>query len=125
MIMHCLSVHTRPLCLRLILLLIIMLASAVSALAGQLMSAGRSTAPVWSFVISTAPGLPQDVWVTGRGNNQDGWISAGVLCLGPLAQGFGPTQHATLDADVSQAGTSGSMGPRCPRVHIRFPGAWS
>src|SRR5262249_17181383 len=97
MIMHCLSVHTRPLCLRLILLLIIMLASAVSALAGQLMSAGRST----------APGLPQDVWVTGRGNNQDGWISAGVLCLGPLAQGFGPTQHATLDADVIQAGIYG------------------
>jgi hypothetical protein len=59
--MHCLSVHRRPLGLRLILCLIIMLASAVPALAGQLMSAGRSTAPVWSFVISTAPGLPQDV----------------------------------------------------------------
>lgn len=120
--MHCLSVHTRPLCLRLILLLIIMLASAVSALAGQLMSAGRSTAPVWSFVISTAPGLPQDVWVTGRGNNQDGWISAGVLCLGPLAQGFGPTQHATLDADVIQAGIYGVDGTPVPPGTYTLPG---
>jgi hypothetical protein len=98
------SVHTRPIWRGLILFLLTMLASAVPALADQPMSAGASTVPVWSFVISTAPGLPQDVWVTGRGNNPDGWISAGVFCIGPLAQGFGPTQHATIDVDVVQAG---------------------
>src|SRR6266571_177349 len=65
---------------------------------------GKWTEPVWKFVISTAPGLPQDVWVVGMGNNADGWMSAGVFCLGPLAQGFGPTQHATVDTDVVEAG---------------------
>src|SRR5205809_6221429 len=114
MTMRRFSMHARPLWLWMILLLISILASVVSARADQRISASASTAPVWSFVISTAPGLPQDVWVTGRGNNQDGWISAGVFCLGPLAQGLGPTQHATVDVDVVQAGIYAIDGTPVP-----------
>src|SRR5437879_2356291 len=80
------------------------------------------TAPVWSFVISTAPGLPQDVWVTAKGNNQDGWLSAGVFCLGVLAQGFGPTQHAIVDADVVSAGIYGIDGTPVDPGTYTLPG---
>ena len=75
------SAHTLAICLGLVLFLLSLFASAVPALAAQPLSAGASTAPVWQFLISTAPGLPQDVWVTARWNNQDGWISAGVFCI--------------------------------------------
>jgi hypothetical protein len=85
-------------------------------------SAGGPTAPVWSFVISTAPGEPQDIWLTGKGNNQDGWTSGGVLCLGPLAQGSGPTQHATVDADVVWAGIYGVDGTPVPPGTYTLPG---
>jgi hypothetical protein len=91
-------------------------------LAPAAVSAGEPGAPEWSFVISTAPGLPQDVWVTGKGNNSDGWISAGVFCLGPLAQGLGPTQHATVDADVVQAGIYGVDGTPVPPDTYTLPG---
>jgi hypothetical protein len=84
--------------------------------------AGGASDPVWQFVISTAPGLPQDIWMTGMGNNQDGWISAGVFCLGPLAQGSGPTQHATIDVDVVAAGIFGIDGtPVAPGTYT-LPG---
>src|SRR5262249_42465140 len=91
-------------------------------LAPGFVSAGRSTAPVWKIVIGTAPGLEQDVWVTGMGNKLDGWISAGVLCIGPLAQGFGPTQHATLDADIVAAGIFGIDGTPVPPGTYTLPG---
>jgi hypothetical protein len=84
--------------------------------------AGTSAAPVWSFVITTAPQLPQDVWFTGRGNNQDGWISAGVLCLGPLAQGISVTQHATLETKVIRAGLYGVEGTPVPPGTYTLPG---
>ena len=76
----------------------------------------------WLFVISTAPGLPQDVWVVGRGNNLDGWHGDGVFCLGPLAQGFGPGQHATVDADVIEAGIYGIDGTPVPPGTYTLPG---
>jgi len=91
-------------------------------LASAFVWAGNSTAPVWKIIIGTAPGLEQDVWVTGMGNNQDGWISAGVLCIGPLAQGFGPTQHATLDADIVAAGIFGIDGTLVPPGTYTLPG---
>jgi len=103
-------------------LLITMLGATIPARIAQPMAAGGAAAPTWSFVISTAPGLPQDVWVTGRGNNQDGWRSAGVFCLGPLAQGLGPTQHATVDADVIQAGIYGIDGTPVPPGTYTLPG---
>jgi hypothetical protein len=78
--------------------------------------------PVWHFVISTASGLPQDIWITGMGNDRDGWISAGVFCLGPLAQGFGPTQHATIDVDVVAAGIYGIDGTPVPPGTYTLPG---
>jgi hypothetical protein len=81
-----------------------------------------STAPTWSFVITTAPQEPQDVWFTGRGNNQDGWTSAGVLCLGPLAQGVEVTQHATLKTHVLQAGLYGVEGTPVPPGTYTLPG---
>src|SRR5688500_1374414 len=73
----------------------------LAALVARLPVVGRAsavppTAPKWTVVLSTAPGLPQDVWVVGNGNNQDGWHGGGCLCLGPLAQGAGVTMHATV-----------------------------
>jgi hypothetical protein len=84
--------------------------------------AGGPPDPVWHFVISTAPGLPQDIWFTGMGSNQDGWMSAGVFCLGPLAQGFGPAQHATVDVDVVAAGIYGVDGMPVPPGTYTLPG---
>ena len=86
------------------------------------LSADQPTAPVWSIVIQTAPGLPQDVWLTGKGNNTDGWTSGGVLCLGILAQGVGVTQHATVDADVVSAGIYGVDGTPVPPGTYELPG---
>jgi hypothetical protein len=122
MTMRRFSVYPLSIGLGLLLFLLSLLASAIPALADQPISAGAATAPVWQFVISTAPRLPQDVWVTGRGNNQDGWISAGVFCLGPLAQGLGPTQHATVDVDVVQAGIYGVDGTPVPEGTYTLPG---
>jgi hypothetical protein len=85
-------------------------------------SADEPTAPVWSIVIQTAPGLPQDVWLTGKGNNTDGWTSGGVLCLGILAQGVGVTQHATVDADVVSAGIYGVDDTPVPPGTYTLPG---
>ena len=85
-------------------------------------SAERPTAPVWSIVITTAPGLPQDVWVTGQGNNQDGWHGGGCLCLGPLAQGAGVTMHATVLTDFVSAGIYGVDGTPVPPGTYPLPG---
>jgi len=97
-------------------------AMGATLLAPVIVSADRPTSPVWKIVISTAPGLPQDVWIAGMGNNQDGWISAGVLCIGPLAQGFGPTDHATVDADIVAAGIYGVDGTPVPPGTYTLPG---
>jgi hypothetical protein len=85
-------------------------------------SAGGPTAPVWSVVIQTAPGLPQDVWVTGHGNNQDGWTGGGCLCLGPLAQGAGVTMHATVLTDVVWGGVYGVDGTPVAAGTYTLPG---
>src|SRR5215207_9767606 len=65
---------------------------------------GPATAPRWSVVVTTAPHAPQDVWFTATGNNDDGWHGGGCLCLGGLAQGLGPTDHATILIDVVEGG---------------------
>src|SRR5688500_1555881 len=85
-------------------------------------SAAQPTAPVWSFVVTTAPGLPQDVWFAANGNNTDGWRGGGCLCLGPLAQGAGPTQHATVLLDVYSAGILGIDGTPVPPGTYLLPG---
>jgi len=77
---------------------------------------------VWSLVVTTAPGLPQDVWFAAKGSNTDGWRGGGVLCLGLLAQGLGPTQHATVDADVVSAGIYGVDGTPVPPGTYTLPG---
>jgi hypothetical protein len=85
-------------------------------------SADEPTVPVWSLVVTTAPGLPQDVWFAANGNNTDGWRGGGCLCLGPLAQGLGPTQHATVLVDVYSAGIFGVDGtPVAPGTYT-LPG---
>jgi hypothetical protein len=99
---------------------VVVLLAAFSGLAR--VSAGAPTAPVWSLVITTAPGLPQDVWFTAKGNNTDGWNGGGVLCLGLLAQGLGPTQHATVDADVVWAGIYGVDGTPVDPGTYTLPG---
>jgi hypothetical protein len=86
-------------------------------------SAGPSGEPRWSVVLSTAPHAPQDVWFTTTGNNTDGWRGGGVLCLGGLAQGLGPGDHATLKIDVVEGGLFGVDGtPVDPGTYIA-PGA--
>jgi len=85
-------------------------------------SAQGPTAPVWSVTLQTAPGLPQDIWVTGQGNNQDGWHGGGCLCLGPLAQGAGVTMHATVLTDPVGGGVYGLNGtPVAPGTYT-LPG---
>src|SRR5215207_4344352 len=77
-------------------------------------SAAPPTAPRWSVVLTTAPHWPQDVWFTGTGNNTDGWRGGGCLCLGGLAQGLGPGDHATILIDVLEGGVYGVDGTPVP-----------
>jgi len=82
-------------------------------------SAGPSAAPRWSVVLTTAPHWPQDVWFTAQGNNTTGWRGGGVLCLGGLAQGLGPGDHATVQIDVIEGGVFGFDGtPVAPGTYI-------
>jgi len=79
-------------------------------LARTISSAAPPTEPRWSIALTTAPHHPQDVWFTATGNNADGWQGGGCLCLGPLAQGLGPGDHATILIDVVEAGVFGIDG---------------
>src|SRR3954454_16285159 len=81
--------------------------------------AGPPTEPRWSVVLTTAPHHPQDVWFTATGNNTEGWVGGGCLCLGPLAQGLGPGDHATILVEVIEAGVFGIDGtPVPPGTHF-------
>jgi len=100
-----------------------MVAVALAVLAAPArVSAQGPTAPVWSVTLQTAPGLPQDIWVTGQGNNQDGWHGGGCLCLGPLAQGAGVTMHATVLTDPVGGGVYGVDGMPVPPGPYTLPG---
>src|SRR3954469_25180115 len=85
-------------------------------------SAGRPAAPRWSVVLTTAPHAPQDVWFTGQGNNTDGWQGGGCLCLGGLAQGLGPGDHASILIDVVECGVFGVDGTPVPAGTYIAPG---
>jgi hypothetical protein len=87
------------------------------ALTLTLVASGLLVAPVvataadrWTIVIGTAAGVPQDVSIAAAGNNLDGWRGGGSDHLGLLAQGFEPTDHATLLLDVVEAGVFGPDG---------------
>lgn len=71
---------------------------------------GSPPADRWALVVSTTPGLPQDVWFAGQGSNATAWKGGGVVCLGHLAQGFPVGLHATIKVDVVQAGIIGPDG---------------
>ena len=73
-------------------------------------SADAAGADRFAIAISTAPQLPQDIWVTGQGSNDDGWNGGGVICLGVLAQGIPKGQHATIKVDIVEAGFVGVDG---------------
>src|SRR5215813_14136394 len=79
-------------------------------LLGARSGAVAAQADRWSVVLTTAAGQPQDVWVTGMGNNTVGWRGGGVLCLGRLADGVPEGQRATLQANVVQGGVIGPDG---------------
>lgn len=83
---------------------------------------GPASAPRWSVVVTTAPHAPQDVWFTATGNNVDGWHGGGCLCLGGLAQGLGPTDHATVLIDVVEGGVFGVDGTPVPEGLYLAPG---
>lgn len=80
------------------------------------------TEPRWSVVLSTAPHHPQDVWFTATGNNVDGWHSGGCICIGPLAQGLGPGDHATALIDIVEGGVVGIDGLPVPPGTYFAPG---
>jgi hypothetical protein len=89
------------------------------------------TANDWSVVISTPPGVPQDVWMEGKGNDVDGWLSGGNVCLGILSsdQGpndptpaFSPGDHATLKTTVVAGGLLGVDGTPVPPGNYYAPG---
>ena len=79
--------------------------ASVLALTGPTVAAER-----FSIEVSTAPQIPQDIWISGKGNNTDGWTGGGVICLGVLAQGIQKGQRATLKGDVVEAGFVGVDG---------------
>jgi hypothetical protein len=92
---------------------------AMAALLAAAVGPARAADPRWSVQISTAPTNPQDIWVTGHGNNGVGWQGGGVICLGVLAQGFSPTEHATLKADIVEGGILGIDGtPVAPGTYV-------
>jgi hypothetical protein len=89
-------------------------------------------APGWSLVISTAPQLPQDVWFSGSGSNDEGWRTGGSVCLGVLAnadgpndpQGvFAPGDHAMLLPTIVEAGLFGIDGAPVPAGDYVAPSA--
>src|SRR5688572_14040139 len=102
----------------------VVLAAALTAPAARTATSDAPpAAPRWSVVVTTAPHSPQDVWFTATGNNVDGWHGGGCLCLGPLAQGLGPGDHATVLIDVVDGGVFGVDGtPVLPGTYIA-PGA--
>lgn len=71
---------------------------------------GRPTSERWALTIQGAAGLPQDVWIAATGNNTDGWLGGGSICLGLLAQGFDVGDTATLLTKVVEAGVIGVDG---------------
>jgi hypothetical protein len=100
---------------------------ALLALTGACLAVGALPASAastdrWSIVISTARQLPQDVWIAANGNNTVGWRGGGVVCLGPLAQGFAPGDHATIQERVVAAGVLGIDGTPVPPGDYVAPG---
>ena len=98
------------------------LALAVLALPLTPLAADPPTATRWHVVVSTAPHLPQDVRLSGMGNNTDGWTSGGSMVLNQLAQGFPNGAQATLLLDIVEGGIVGKDGtPVAPGTYT-FPG---
>ena len=90
--------------------------------ASPVLCPANAAGPKWSIIVSTAPGLPQDVWFTGSGSNDVGWKGGGVICLNHLAQGFDGGEQLTLLVDVQQAGVYGPDGKPVPAGTYTFPG---
>jgi len=112
------SISRRPFALVLAAVGVVLVLAALISLSPA-RGAGPATAPRWSVVVTTAPHAPQDVWFTATGNNDDGWRGGGCLCLGGLAQGLGPTDHATVLIEVVEGGVFGVDGtPVDPGTYI-------
>ncbi len=85
----------------------------------------------WTVVVTTAPGLPQDVWMAAHGNDTDGWNGGGSVCLGVLSNDLGPNDpvpafepgdHATLLTTVVSAGVFGVDGTPVAAGNYLAPG---
>jgi hypothetical protein len=116
------SISRRPFALVLVAVGVVLVLPAL-ILSSPAQDAGPATAPRWSVVVTTAPHAPQDVWFTATGNNDDGWHGGGCLCLGGLAQGLGPTDHATVLIDVVEGGVFGVDGTPVDPGMYTAPGA--
>jgi len=85
-------------------------------------TADSPSAPRWSIVLTTAPGLPQDVWYSAMGNNDDGWNGGGSICINQLAQGQPNGEQLTILIDAIEGGIYGVDGaPVAPGTYT-FPG---
>jgi hypothetical protein len=94
-------------------------------------AAGPYTESVWSLTIQGAPVTPhsdyvpqaQDVWVSGNGNNTDGWNSGGSLCLGILAEPpyFQLGDEVTLLTTIVEGGIYGVDGVPVPTGSYEAP----
>jgi hypothetical protein len=67
--------------------------------------------PNWSVQVGTAPGIPQDIWITAHGNNTEGWQGAGSIALvGPLSEGGVDVRTVAVLDSVEQGGIIGVDG---------------
>jgi hypothetical protein len=74
-------------------------------------AAAAAARRTWSVQIGTAAGLPQDIWITAKGNNVDGWQGAGSVALvGPLADGGLFVRTVTSVDGIEQGGVFGVDG---------------
>lgn len=74
----------------------------------------------WSVMFTTAPGLPQDIWISGMGNNDVGWTGGGCFCLGVLADNLPVGWHATGLTDILAGGVIGPDGFPVPTGTYTF-----
>ncbi len=93
---------------------LIMTAVALALLLGA-GAARAGSSGTWGVQIGTAPGNPEDIWITAVGNNVDGWHGGGAFCLvGPLPQGGVGVHTVASVYNIEQGGIFGVDGTPVP-----------
>lgn len=100
-----------------VLILLALLVTLATSLVATVRAAGDGR---WSVVFTTAPGIPQDIWITGMGNNAVGWNGGGCFCIGVLADNIPFGEHATGLANITAGGVVGPDGFPVPTGTYTF-----